>query len=100
MRAAMEHMRESGGRTEHMGGMEGYGEKSAKGAHFEFVRGNARIDVTCAPRDSTEDCVDAAITLMDHIAMEKKEMAQAKAPQQPIPPGAPPPPPPPAQPQH
>ncbi len=88
IRMAMAHM-QGGGET--MGHMEGSGEKTGSAAQFEFIRGNAKIEVKCAPRDTTEVCVKAAIALMDHIAVEKKEMAEMKP--APLPGALPPPPP-------
>jgi hypothetical protein len=67
-------------------------ERPADGAHFRLIRGDARLDVRCSSEDSTEKCVEAAIALLDHISMERKEM-QAKAKPQPPAPGAPLPPP-------
>jgi hypothetical protein len=62
------------------------------GARFKLSHGNNQIDVRCSKSDSTEDCVNAAIILMDHIAMERREIQAKAAPQPPIP-GAPNPPP-------
>ncbi|MEJ2376947.1 MAG: hypothetical protein P8Y71_16545 [Pseudolabrys sp.] len=39
-----------------------------RGAHFRFVRGNARIDIQCPAGKSMQDCVDAASTLIDKVA--------------------------------
>ena len=39
-----------------------------RGAHFRFVRGDARIDIQCPANQSLKDCVDAASTLIDKVA--------------------------------
>jgi len=91
MRAAMAHW------EEHMKGMrsaEESGGEPGSGPRVRLAKGNSMIALKCAADDSTEDCVNAAIILLDHAAGEKKETAQAKTPPQG--PGAPPPPPPPA----
>ncbi len=109
MRAAMAHLHggmamDRMGHMGHMGHMGGMGEGAhggekggcpAKGTHFEFERGDARIEVRCSPQETAEDCVTAAITLLDRV-----EMAHAKAVQQPAAPVTAPPAPPPGQPQH
>ncbi len=104
LRAAMAHMdamvRERGGRggtTDHMKMMEhmkrmhgvaGHEETAGEpegGPRVKLVRGNAEIVLECAVDDSTEDCVNSAIVLLDHAAAEKREKAQEQ-------PAAPPPP--------
>ncbi len=52
----------------------------AGGAHLRLVHGDSKIDVKCPPDESFEDCVNAAIILMDHVAKERKRMAEAKRP--------------------
>lgn len=61
------------------------------GSHFRLVQGNNKIDIQCSPEEFAEFCVNAAIILMDHVALERKQMAEAKGGKQP------PPPPPPAE---
>ncbi len=39
-----------------------------RGAHFRFVRGDARIDIQCPANQPLKDCVDAASTLIDKVA--------------------------------
>ncbi len=105
MRTAMTHMGYGGGMMEHkgmhgMGGPEEGGGEPGSGPRVRLAKGNSMISLKCATDDSTEDCVNAAIILLDHAAAEKKESAQAKtAPQQqsqPSGPGTPPAPPPPS----
>lgn len=97
MRDGMGHKGCGWGMTEHMKGMHGMeetGGEAGSGPRVRLTRGNATIALKCAADDFTEDCVNAAIILLDHAASEKKESVQAKAP--PAVPIAPPPPPPPA----
>lgn len=79
MNGHMAHMRKMKERMEGMRGMAGRG---APGPHVVLLRGNAKIVLKCAARDSTTDCVNAAIVLLNHAA-EKDETARPKSPQQP-----------------
>jgi hypothetical protein len=67
---------------EHMEGMHGMGGHGGAGPKVVLLRGNAKIVLKCAARDSTTDCVNAAIDLLNHTA-EKDETTRAKSPQQP-----------------
>jgi hypothetical protein len=67
---------------EHMEGMHGMGGHGGAGPRVVLLRGNAKIVLKCAARDSTTDCVNAAIDLLNHTA-EKDETTRAKSPQQP-----------------
>jgi hypothetical protein len=49
-----------------MGGRHGW--MMQRGAEFRFKRGDARIDVRCPPRQSLNDCVEAAGKLIREIA--------------------------------
>lgn len=70
--AMMEHMKKM------HEGMEG---KSASGPVVRLVRGDAKLFLKCAADDSTEDCVNSAMVLLDHVTGQKKETAQAKTEQ-------------------
>ena len=67
---------------EHMEGMHGMAGHGGAGPHVVLLRGNAKIVLKCAARDSTTDCVNAAIVLLNHTA-EKDETTRAKSSQQP-----------------
>ena len=67
---------------EHMEGMHKMGGHGGGGPHVHALRGNAKIVLKCAAHNSTTDCVNAAIVLLNHAA-EKDETARAKSPQQP-----------------
>ncbi len=105
LRAAMAHInamvgsRGEGREHEMMGHMKGMhdmagheetGGEAGNGPSVKLVRGNARIALKCAADDSTEDCVNAAIVLLNHAAA--KEPAQAPQQPQPAPAPAPTPP--------
>jgi hypothetical protein len=75
----MAHMQQM---KERMEGMRGMARRGAPGPHVVLLRGNSKIVLKCAARDSTTDCVNAAIVLLNH-ASEKDETARAKSPQQP-----------------
>ncbi len=62
--------------------------RHARGAHFVFQRGNARIDIQCPANQSVNDCVSAAGTLIDKV--ESMERGPGHPPP---PPGHKPPPP-------
>ncbi len=79
MTGHMAHMHKM---MEHMEGMHGMAGHGGGGPHVMLLRGNAKIVLKCAARDSTTDCVNAAIVLLNH-ATEKDETARAKSPQQP-----------------
>jgi hypothetical protein len=79
MAGHMAHMRKM---KEHMEGMHGMAGHGVAGPLVVLHRGNAKIVLKCAARDSTTDCVNAAIVLLNHAA-EKDETARAKSPQQP-----------------
>jgi hypothetical protein len=79
MTGHMAHMHKM---MEHMEGMHGMAGHGGAGPLVVLHRGNAKIVLKCAARDSTSDCVDAAIVLLNHAA-EKDETARAKSPQQP-----------------
>ena len=40
-----------------------------QGAHFHFVRGNARVDIQCPPQNDMQSCVQAAGQLLDKIGI-------------------------------
>ena len=79
MTGQMAHMHKM---MEHMQGMHGMPGRGGAGPLVVLHRGNAKIVLKCAARDSTTDCVNAAIVLLNHAA-EKDESARAKSPQQP-----------------
>ncbi len=79
MTGHMAHMHKM---MEHMEGMHGMAGHGGAGPHVVLLRGNAKIVLKCAARDSTTDCVNAAIVLLNHTA-EKDETTRAKSPQQP-----------------
>lgn len=87
MRAAVAYFEEH---MKSMHGAEESGGEPGGGPRVRLAKGNAMIALKCSADDSTEDCVNAAIILLDHAAGEKKETAQAKTPAQG--PGTPPPP--------
>ena len=78
MTGQMGHMQKM---MEHMEGMRGMAGHGGAGPHVMLLRGNAKIVLKCAARDSTTDCVNAAIVLLNHAA--ENETARAKSPQQP-----------------
>ena len=53
---------------EHMEGMHGMAGHGGAGPLVVLHRGNAKIVLKCAARDSTTDCVNAAIVLLNHAA--------------------------------
>jgi hypothetical protein len=79
MTGHMEHMHKM---MEHMEGMRGMAGHRGGGPLVVLHRGNAKIVLKCAARDSTTDCVNAAIVLLNQAA-EKDETARAKSPQLP-----------------
>ena len=79
MTGHMAHMHKM---MEHMEGVHGMAGHGGGGPHVVLLRGNAKIVLQCAARDSTTDCVNAAIVLLNH-ASEKDETARAKSQQQP-----------------
>jgi len=91
-----EHMGAMHGMMEHMRGMHGMagheetGGEAGSGPSVKLIRGNAMIVLKCAADDSTEDCVNAAIVLMDRAAA--KETSQVPQQPQPALPPAPTPP--------
>jgi hypothetical protein len=76
------HMARMRKMMEHMEGMRKMAGRGGTGPRVVLLRGNAKIVLQCAARDSTTDCVNAAIVLLNHAA-EKDETARAKPPQQP-----------------
>ncbi|MCJ2011749.1 hypothetical protein [Methylobacterium sp. J-076] len=42
-----------------------------KGAHFQFERGDARIDVKCADDESMKACADITLQLLDKLSAMK-----------------------------
>jgi hypothetical protein len=79
MTGHMAHMHKMMGHMEGMHGMAGDG---GAGPKVVLLRGDAKIVLKCAARDTTTDCVNAAIELLNHTA-EKDETTQAKSPQLP-----------------
>jgi hypothetical protein len=80
MTGHMAHMHKMMGQMEDMHGMAEH--HGGAGPKVVLLRGNAKIVLKCAARDSTTDCVNAAIDLLNHTA-EKDETTRAKSPQLP-----------------
>ena len=51
-----------------------FGARDEGGAHFRFIRGNARIDIKCPANEDVEHCVKAAGDLVEKV-MSMKEHA-------------------------
>jgi hypothetical protein len=51
-----------------------FGARDEGGAHFRFIRGNARIDIKCPAYEDVEHCVKAAGDLVEKV-MSMKEHA-------------------------
>jgi hypothetical protein len=66
------HMRAMRGMVEH--GREHGGRRSAEGASFEFSRGKGgpSIRIECADRDTTQECVDAIIPLLEMVLPDRR----------------------------
>ena len=75
MTGHMAHMHKM---MEHMEGMHGMAGHGGAGPHVVLLRGNAKIVLKCAAHNSTTDCVNAAIVLLNHTA-EKDETTRAKS---------------------